>query len=95
MESFKHLKELQVKYGQRNVQIITINAEDSRQDVDFFYKREKPAYQMLYEGQQLAKKLGVEDNGYPTVILADTNGKVVYAGDFDKEKITKLIDKMM
>ncbi|WP_342644957.1 TlpA disulfide reductase family protein [Mucilaginibacter sp. CSA2-8R] len=95
MESFKYLKGLQSKYGQQNVQIITVNANDSREDVDFFYKREKPAYQMFYKGQALAKKLGVDYRGYPTVILAGTDGKIVYAGNFDKEKIAQLIDKML
>lgn len=95
MESFPHLKELQAKYGQRNVQIVTVNAHDSRKEIDFFYKREKPAYPMLYQGQALAKKLGVDDRGYPTVLLTDTNGKIVYNGSFDKEKIERLIEKML
>lgn len=95
MESFPHLKDLQVKYGKRNVEIITVNAHDSYQEIDFFYKREKPTYQMLYQGQALAKKLGVKDRGYPTVILADTNGKIVYTGSFDKEKIEQIIEKLL
>jgi thiol-disulfide isomerase/thioredoxin len=95
MESFPHLKELQAKYGKRNVQIVTINAHDTYEEINFFYKREKPAYQMLYKGQTIAKKMGVDDRGYPTVILADTNGKIVYTGSFEKEKIEQIIEKML
>jgi hypothetical protein len=50
---------------------------------------------MPHNGQELAKKLGVDDHGYPTVILADTNGKIVYTGSFEKEKIEQIIEKML
>jgi thiol-disulfide isomerase/thioredoxin len=91
MESFPKLKALQEKYGNENVEILTINAHDEKKEVDFFFKREKPAYKMLYQGEELAKTLGVDDRGYPTVLITNTSGKVIYAGSFEKEKIDKLI----
>jgi thiol-disulfide isomerase/thioredoxin len=91
MQSFPYLNELQDKYGRNNVQILAVNTYDSKEDVVFFYKREKPDYQMLYDGKALAKQLGVDDRGYPTVLVTDKAGKIVYAGSFEKEKIDSLI----
>lgn len=63
--------------------------------ISFFYKREKPGYRMLYNGRTLAQKLGVESNGYPTVMIADRQQKLVYIGDFDKNRIESvLINKL-
>jgi hypothetical protein len=50
---------------------------------------------MLYNGRTLAQKLGVESNGYPTVMIADRQQKLVYIGDFDKNRIESvLINKL-
>jgi thiol-disulfide isomerase/thioredoxin len=92
MESFVHLRDLQQRYG-KQIEIITINALDPVTDVAFFHKREKPGYKMLYEGKSLATKLGIEDRGYPTVVITGKDGKVVYAGDFVKEEIESMIRK--
>jgi len=59
MESWPHLQELQKKYGGAPFQLLAINAEDSRKDIGFFFTREHPAYQMLYNGKALAAQLGV------------------------------------
>lgn len=90
MESFSHLKELQQLYGNQ-AQIISINAFDPVSDVAFFYKRESPGYRMLYNGRALAQKLGVEASGYPTVMIADQQGKLVYVGSFDRKKIETIL----
>jgi thiol-disulfide isomerase/thioredoxin/outer membrane lipoprotein-sorting protein len=91
MQSFAHLKELQKKYNQQ-VEILSINAFDPVSDVAFFYKRERPGYKMLFNGRELAQRLGVESNGYPTVLIADDTGKLIYAGYFEREKIERLLD---
>jgi len=88
MESFAHLKTLQNNYG-KQVQIVSINAFDPMSDVEFFYKREKPGYKMLYDGRTLAQKLGVESRGYPTVVITK-NDKVIYAGNFENDAIEKV-----
>ncbi len=90
MESFPVLKQLQAKYGSDRFQLISINAYDKKQEIDFFYKREKPNYKMLYNGSAFAKSLGIY--AYPTVILMDSFGKVIYLDSgFDHEKIEALI----
>jgi thiol-disulfide isomerase/thioredoxin len=94
MESWPHLQALQKKYGGASVRLLSINAEDSRKDVAFFFMREHPAYQMLYSGKALATQLGVP--AYPTVIIVDGNGKVLYSGvGFDQEAIERIIQKQL
>ena len=46
---------------------------------------------MVYRGEQLASNYGV--SAYPTIIIADKTGKVIYAGrnGFNKEEIEKII----
>jgi thiol-disulfide isomerase/thioredoxin len=91
MESFPHLQALQKKYGSAGFQLLAVNAYDKEEDIAFFYKRERPVYKMLYEGRAFAKQMGVESNGYPTVILTDKQGKIIYSGNFDFDKLEKLI----
>ncbi len=86
MESFVHLKDLQRRYGDK-VHIVSINSFDPVSDVAFFYKREKPGYKMLYQGRALAKKLGIEDRGYPTVII------LAKGGSFEKDAIEKILQQ--
>ncbi|RFZ91345.1 TlpA family protein disulfide reductase, partial [Mucilaginibacter conchicola] len=90
MESFAHLKKLQKRYGSQ-ILIVSINASDPLSDVVFFYKRENPAYLMLYNGHDLAKQLGVDSHGYPTVLILDKTGKIMYSGNFDNQKIENLL----
>jgi thiol-disulfide isomerase/thioredoxin len=90
MESWPHLQALQKKYGDAPFQLLAINAEDSRKDVAFFFTREHPAYQMLYNGKALAGQLGVP--AYPTLIIVDSTGKILYSGvGFDQDKIEGII----
>jgi thiol-disulfide isomerase/thioredoxin len=95
MESFPHLQALQKKFGPAGFQLLAVNSYDKEEDIMFFYKREKPVYKMLYEGRAFAKQLGVESNGYPTVILTDKQGKIIYSGNFDYDKLEKLIKEHM
>lgn len=89
MESFPELRRLQETYGSAAFQLVSINAWEKREQIDFFYKREKPLYKMLYNGEAMAKEWGV--NGYPTVVLIDKTGKVIYSGNFNYTKVEALI----
>lgn len=91
--SFPHLKALQARYGQEGLQVLAVNTYDRLEDVAFFYDREKPNYRMLYNGEAFAKSLGAVY--YPTVILLDRAGKVVYAGSFDKREVEEAIKEIL
>lgn len=91
MAAFPHLKTLQEKYGKK-VQILSINAYEQPKDIEFFYKRESPAYKMLYNGETLANALGIY--AYPGTVLLDKKGKVIYASrGFDREAVEEILKK--
>ncbi|MFC7523225.1 TlpA family protein disulfide reductase [Parapedobacter sp. GCM10030251] len=93
LAAFPELKALQEKYG-KQIEILSINAYEAKDDVTFFYNRESPAYRMLYDGQALADKIGIY--GYPTIILVDRAGKVAYVSlGFNTEKIEAAIKKAL
>jgi len=93
MLAFPEIKELQEKYGNK-LEIISINAYEKKEEIDFFYKREKPAYQMLYNGEKFANGLGIYS--YPASIILDKNGKVIYTSSgFNKEKIEQLLKEVL
>ena len=79
MQSFPKLRVLQQKYQAADFQLLAINSYDKKEDVIFFYQREKPGYLMLYNGQVLAEKSGV--SSYPATIIIDKNGSVLYSSN--------------
>ena len=89
MLAFPEIKELQEKYGKK-IEIISINAYEKKSEIDFFYNREKPKYQMLYNGEKFANSLGIY--AYPASIILDKSGKVIYTSrGFDKEGVEKFL----
>lgn len=89
MLAFPEIKALQEKYGKK-IEIISINAYEKKSEIDFFYNREKPKYQMLYNGEQFANSLGIY--AYPASIIFDKSGKVIYTSrGFDKEEVEKFL----
>jgi thiol-disulfide isomerase/thioredoxin len=89
LASFPYLNELQQKFGADKFQLLSINTEDSKDDIAFFYKKNKPVYKMLFEGEKIAGRCGV--SAFPTAVILGKNGTVIYAGNFDKTAIEKLI----
>lgn len=93
MAAFPEIKALQEKYG-KQIEILSINSYEAKDDVAFFYNRENPAYKMLYDGEALANEVGIY--GYPATILIDQTGKVIYISlGFNKEKIETAIKKAL
>lgn len=91
MAAFPEMKDLQEKYG-KSVDILAVNAYDDRKEIDFFYKREKPAYKMLYNGEKLANDLGIY--AYPAFVILDESGKVIYSrSGFYKDQVEAVLGK--
>jgi len=91
MAAFPEMKTLQEKYG-KQVDILAVNAYDDREEIAFFYKRDKPGYSMLYNGEKLATSLGIY--AFPVVVVLDETGKVIYSHEgFNKEQIEKILEK--
>jgi thiol-disulfide isomerase/thioredoxin len=85
------LSSLKNKYNGLPFELIGINAEDTQKDAFWFVEKRKVSYTTVYEGNEIAKIYGI--SGYPTTVLLDKNGIVLYAGSFDKERIENLINK--
>ena len=93
IESVPHLNAIYQKFKNRKFEILGINTWDSKKDIGSFCNEHEVAYNVLMNGKDLAEKYGV--NLFPTVVLIDKEGKVLYSGGFDQSKIEKLIEKTL
>lgn len=91
--SVPHLNAMERKYKGKNFEIVAINTWDSKQDIEWFYKKHQLSYKVVMNGKDLATKYGI--NAFPTVILLNKEGKVLYAGGFDPSEIERLVEKAL
>ncbi|MGI8470544.1 MAG: TlpA family protein disulfide reductase [Pyrinomonadaceae bacterium] len=91
--SVPKLNLLQEKYKNKNFKLITVNVYDSRELIQLYTKTQKTKFQILYKGEDAAQKYGMF--GFPTAVLIDKDGKVIYSGSFDSQKLDDLIDKSL
>lgn len=94
MEAMPQYKELQSSFPADSFQFITINVEDKKEDIAFFYKKYQPSYPMLYNGAMMFKELGF--SACPTALLINEEGIIVkkYTG-FNIEKLKKDIASLL
>lgn len=90
IESVPHLNAINKKYRNKNFEILGINTWDTQKDIGGFCNKYGVTYKILMNGKDLAENYGV--NLFPTVILIDKVGKVLYSGGFDQSKLEKLIE---
>ena len=94
IKSIPDLNALQQKFKNEKFEILGINSYDPREDIIWFCNKHKPKYKNLMQGKEIAVKYGV--TGFPTVILIDKNGKVLYSGNsLEKIKNEKMIEKAL
>lgn len=93
IESVPHLNAINAKFKSKKFEILGINSWDSKKDIDWFCNKHEVAYNVLMNGKDLAEKYGV--NLFPTIVLIDKQGKVLYSGGFDQAKIEELIEKAL
>lgn len=93
-DALPYFSRIQKKFGGGKFHLISINCEDSKDQIDFFYKKLSPNYPMLYNGKILSEKLGIY--GYPIFVLVDKNNTIVkvYEG-LDYEKIAHSIQETL
>lgn len=85
------LNALSDKYKNKDFKLLAVNIHDSQEIIKLFQKNNQPEYEILSSGEAVAENYGVE--GFPTVVLIDKEGKVIYAGSFNAELLEELIDK--
>lgn len=77
IQSVPHLNELQSKFKDKNFKLISINAYDSKEDINWFCNKYKANYSVLLNGKSVAEKYGV--SAFPTFFIIDKAGKIIYA----------------
>lgn len=93
IESVPHLNAINTKFKSSRFEILSINTWDSKKDIEWFCKKHGVNYKVLMNGKELAEKYGAF--AFPTIIIIDKEGKVLYSGSFDQSKIEKIIDKAL
>jgi len=89
IESVPHANAINKKFKNKKFEILGINTWDSKKDIGWVCNKHGVDYKVLMNGKDLSENYGV--NFFPTVILIDKEGKVLYSGGFDQSKIEKLI----
>ena len=83
------LNSLMEKYRSERFQVIGVNAHDGKEGVDNFYERTKPNFKTALDSQGVTADYGVQ--AFPTVVLLDKKGIVLYSGGYDLAKLERLI----
>ena len=85
-----YFNQLREKFKQEGLEVLGINAYDTKADINKFVHTHKVSYPVLLNGKNIAEKYGV--NEFPTLFIIDKSGKVVYAhsGDFDESTILEI-----
>lgn len=84
------LNALLEKYNGKKLQVIGINAQDNKNDINNFYKRTQPKFKIVYDDDgKVTTSYGVD--AFPTVVLLDKKGDILYAGSFDQEQLDNLM----
>jgi thiol-disulfide isomerase/thioredoxin len=93
IESVPKLNLLFEKYRDKGLEVLAINAMDTKATVDYFVRKYKPAYPIAYMGERVSKLYGV--SGFPTAFILNKEGKVIYSGGFDFGAIEVVLDKVI
>lgn len=92
--SVPKLNGLLKKYEHLGLKIVGINSGDEVASIAAFYNRQKPLYSSLMDRDNaISKKYGVD--AFPTLILIDKAGKIIYAGDAFSEKLEKILKSIL
>ncbi len=93
IESIPHLNMLNAKFKDKKFKLLGVNTWDLQNDIAWFCNKHKVGYNILMNGKHLAKNYGIDT--FPTIVLIDKEGKVLYSGGFDQLKIEELIEKAL
>jgi thiol-disulfide isomerase/thioredoxin len=83
------LNSLITKFEKRKFKVVGINSEDNNKDIELFYKRNIPDFKTVVGNSKINESYGIK--GFPTVVLIDKKGIVLYSGNLDIEKLQTLI----
>jgi thiol-disulfide isomerase/thioredoxin len=85
------LNDLARKYKEKGVTLIGVNAFDSEAAISNFYRRTNPEFPSVLDlDGKMTASYGV--TAFPTIVLIDGFGKVLYAGNLNEDKLRRLIE---
>lgn len=90
LNAMPRLERLQHQYKTSDLQVIGINIYDKPAEVSQLLNSSKVSYPNMINGHSLSTALGV--SVFPSIVITDRQGKVVYAGLFDEAKIEAFIN---
>jgi thiol-disulfide isomerase/thioredoxin len=91
------LKKIAEKYRDRGLEVIGVNLDNERAEVDTFLKENPLAWPQIFEGGGLEGRLAVEYGitSVPTMFLADAQGKVINRNIRTSAEAGRQIEKLL
>jgi peroxiredoxin len=89
IDAVAKLNALAKRFAPAGLTVLAVNPDDSEDTIRTFAKTYRPHYTLVADGGEITKQYGV--GGYPTVLIVNAEGTILYAGGFDQEK---LVDKI-
>lgn len=87
------LNTLSKHFQGKGLVVLGVNLHDKVEDIHYFNQRTEPAYQTVYKGQKVAEEYGV--GFFPTIVLLDKGGRVLYNGELREPALNGLILKAL
>jgi len=81
------------KFSNKNFRVVGINVHDTKEEINGFYQRNKPNFKTVYDNGFVADNYGID--GFPTVVLIDKKGMVIYSGNYDYTKLDMLVQNAL
>jgi thiol-disulfide isomerase/thioredoxin len=91
------LRKIAEKYRDRGLEVIGVNLDNERADVDAFLKENALSWPQIYEGGGLEGRLAIEYGiiSVPTMFLADKQGKVVNRNIRTAADVDRQLEKLL
>ena len=93
IEAVPSLNALDEKMKGKPFILIGINAEDTLKDALWFIGKRNVRYTTVYDGKKVAEEYGI--SAYPSAVLIDKAGNILYTGSMDNERLVELIEKTL
>ncbi len=88
------INDLVEKYKDKDVAVIGVNSTDNFKNIAFFYEKHRPAFKTILDPNgKIKSNYGVY--GFPTIVILDQKGFVLYAGEFDQKVIERVIERAL
>ena len=85
------LNEIYNRYKNKDFALLAINTRDTKELMSVFAKKFQPVYPLMYGSDNITKSYGI--SYFPTIVLIDKKGQIIYAGAFIPDQLRPLIER--